>query len=273
MLPCRVAADRGAALVGGGVDGREGGGPRHSGESRWKVGRGAEQLVVVDAIGGRNARDRIALTHIILDRRVKEGVGHRAARGDCVEEEIERVPARAKLDLAVGIERVVVDRLHQRTFDEIGGAGNQHKQVGNAPDRLIGITHLVIDMDRSGGRDHPGEKPDPDQHLEAERDHPHALAPYAGKNRAQSDARGRNHHDKRFIARIGENQCDQPECIHRLGKAVIGVEAGVDRPCRGRGPQHGKGQQQAKDTSQDHLIAPLRQRRPRRRARHDHAAA
>src|SRR3546814_388264 len=77
MRPGLGTAHRRSALVGRGKDGAEGCRARHRGESRWKIVAGAEELIVVDAIGGRDARDGIALPDIILDRCIEEDVSHR----------------------------------------------------------------------------------------------------------------------------------------------------------------------------------------------------
>src|SRR3546814_15000229 len=79
-----------------------------------QIGGSSEQPIIIDAIGCGDPGHGIALPHIILDRRVEKGVGNWAARRYGIEEEVERVSACTKLDLDVGIERIVVDRLDQR---------------------------------------------------------------------------------------------------------------------------------------------------------------
>src|SRR3546814_8840727 len=82
------------------------------------IGGSSEQPIIIDAIGCGDPGHGIALPHIILDRRVEKGVGNWAARRYGIEEEVERVSACTKLDLDVGIERIVVDRLDQRALDK-----------------------------------------------------------------------------------------------------------------------------------------------------------
>ena len=70
MLPGFGAADRRAALVGGREHRAECRGTRHTREGGGQIGGGAEQHIIVNAIGGRDARDRIALPDIVLDRAI-----------------------------------------------------------------------------------------------------------------------------------------------------------------------------------------------------------
>src|SRR3546814_508579 len=116
------------------------------------------------------------MPHKILGVRVEKGVGNWAARRYGIEEEVERVSACTKLDLDVGIERIVVDRLDQRALDKVSGAGHQHQRIGNVTDRLIGVADLVVDVDGPSGGDHADEQADPDQHLETEGDETHPLS-------------------------------------------------------------------------------------------------
>src|SRR3546814_10182723 len=103
MRPGLGTAHRRSALVGRGKDGAEGCRARHRGESRWKIVAGAEELIVVDAIGGRDARDGIALPDIILDRCIEEAVSHRPSRDNSVKEQVEAVAGGADIDLGIGI--------------------------------------------------------------------------------------------------------------------------------------------------------------------------
>ena len=177
----------------------------------------------------------------------KEGVGHRATRRDGIEEQVERVPPGAELDLGIRIERVVVDRLDQGALHQVGRAGDQHEQIGDAADRLIGVAHLVIDVDRPGGRDHTDEQADADQHLKAEGDKPHTLATNGGQRRSHRNPDRRDHHDQRLVTRVGKDHRDETECIYRLGEAVIGVEARIDGKGRRGGEQCGDRDNGAKD--------------------------
>ncbi|MCW2338211.1 hypothetical protein M2337_002444 [Sphingobium sp. B2D3A] len=102
------------------------------------------------------------MADIILDRCVKESVGHRATGRDRIQEKIEAVAASAELDLGVRIERIVIDRLDQRPLDHVRGAGHQDEQVRHTADRLIGISDPIIDMDRTGGCDQADEQADTD---------------------------------------------------------------------------------------------------------------
>src|SRR3546814_7613233 len=130
----------------------------HCCERRRQIGGSSEQPIIIDAIGCGDPGHGIALPHIILDRRVEKGVGNWAARRYGIEEEVERVSACTKLDLDVGIERIVVDRLDQRALDKVSGAGHQHQQIGNVTDRLIGVADLVVDVDGPSGGDHRSEE-------------------------------------------------------------------------------------------------------------------
>src|SRR3546814_10763386 len=80
-------------------------------ERRRQIGGSSEQPIIIDAIGCGDPGHGIALPHKILDRRVEKGVGNWAARRYGIEEEVDSVSACTKLDLDVGIERIVVDRL------------------------------------------------------------------------------------------------------------------------------------------------------------------
>src|SRR3546814_10701092 len=106
MRPGLGTAHRRSALVGRGKDGAEGCRARHRGESRWKIVAGAEELIVVDAIGGRDARDGIALPDILLDRCIEEAVSHRPSRANSVQEKVEAVAAGAELELGIGIDGI-----------------------------------------------------------------------------------------------------------------------------------------------------------------------
>src|SRR3546814_8771055 len=101
-------------------DGAEGCRARHRGESRWKIVAGAAELIVVDAIGGRDARDGIALPDIILDRCIEEAVSHRPSRANSVQEQVEAVAAGAELELGIGFDGIVVNRLSDRALHRVG---------------------------------------------------------------------------------------------------------------------------------------------------------
>ena len=238
MRPGIGAAHRRAALVGFGIDRREGGRTRHRSKRRRQVGRGPEKLVIVDAISRRDPRHGIALTNIILDRRIQKNVGHRAAWRDGVQEQVEAVSAGAELDLGIWIERVVVDRLDHGPLDHVGGAGDENEEDGNAADRLIGVAHPIVDMDRAGRGDEPDEQPDTDQDLETEGDQAHASAAHAREDRAEPDPDRRDDHHQRLVARVAEDHRHHAKGVDRLGEAVIGVEARIDRQC-GRGEEQG----------------------------------
>jgi hypothetical protein len=152
------------------------------------------------------------------------------------------VAACAKLQLGVGIGGVVVDHLGERPLHEIGGAGDQHDEIGHPADRLVGVADLVIDIDGAGGGDQPDEEADAEEHLETEADDPHTLAPNTCQHSPQRYADHRADHHQCLVARVGEDQRDEAERIDRLGKAVVGVEAGIDRPCRDRGQTKARSQ-------------------------------
>jgi hypothetical protein len=46
-------------------------------------------------------------------------------------------------------------------LDHVGRASDQHEQVGDAADRLIGVANPVVDMDRAGRGDETDEQPAP----------------------------------------------------------------------------------------------------------------
>src|SRR3546814_19256938 len=97
MRPGLGTAHRRSALVGRGKDGAEGCRARHRGESRWKIVAGAEELIVVEAIGGGDARDGIALPDIILERCIEEAVSHRPSPANSDLEQVLPGAAGAKL--------------------------------------------------------------------------------------------------------------------------------------------------------------------------------
>ena len=134
--------------------------------------------------------------------------------------------ARAELQLGMGIERIVVDRLGQRPFHHVGDACHQHDEVGDIAHRLIGIADAVIDMDRAGSCDQADEHADPDQHLESEGDKPHARAAHHGEDCAQRHADHCHDQHQRLVARIGKDHRDEAKGVDRLCKAVIAVETG-----------------------------------------------
>src|SRR3546814_5870924 len=89
MMPCLVAAHRSSALVGGRIDGCECRWSGHCCERRRQIGGSSEQPIIIDAIGCGDPGHVIALPHIILDRRVKKGVGYWAEGRYGIEEEEE----------------------------------------------------------------------------------------------------------------------------------------------------------------------------------------
>ena len=110
------------------------------------------------------------MPHIILDGRVEKSVGHWAARADSVQEQIEAVPAGAKLDFGMRVDHIIVDRLHHRPLDHIGRARDEHDQFADAADGLIGIADPIVDMNRAGRGDQANEQAYAHQDLEAEGD-------------------------------------------------------------------------------------------------------
>src|SRR3546814_13551343 len=86
---CLVAAHRLSARIGGRIDGWECRWSGHCCERRRQIGGSSEQPIIIDAIGCGDPGHGIALPHIILDRRVAQGVGNWAARRYGIEEEEE----------------------------------------------------------------------------------------------------------------------------------------------------------------------------------------
>ena len=156
------------------------------------------------------------------------------------------MPAGAELELGIGIERIVVDRLGDRAFHHVGDAGHEHDQVRHVADRLIGIADTVVDMDRSRRRDEADEEADADERLEAEGDDAHAVAAHAREERAERDAGDGDDHHQRLVARVGENHRDKAERVDRLVEPVIGVEARLERQ-RGSGNEREGGGERGRE--------------------------
>src|SRR3546814_19174646 len=87
------------------------------------------------------------------------------------------------------------------------------------------------------------------------------------------DADGRDHDHERLVARISEDHCDEAKGIDRLGKPVIGIEAGVDRESGRCGAHHCEGKRDADKAADHHPTAPVRRRRRQPRRPRDRAAA
>src|SRR3546814_15874846 len=124
-------------------DGAEGCRARHRGESRWKIVAGAEELIVVDAIGGRDARDGIALPDIILDRCIEEAVSHRPSRANKLQEPVEAVAAGAELELGLGIEGIFCNRPRDRALHPVVDDRDQPAPVLATPHGLIRVADPV----------------------------------------------------------------------------------------------------------------------------------
>src|SRR3546814_9981441 len=89
----------------------------------------------------------------------------RPSRANSVQEQVEAVAAGAELELGIGIDGIVVNRLSDRALNHVGDARDQHDQVRDVANGLIGVADPVVDMDGARGRDHADEETDADERL------------------------------------------------------------------------------------------------------------
>ena len=118
-----------------------------------------------------------------------------------------------------------------RTIARLEGVEEAALMMASPSNRQIMANAGLLNSssDGAGGGDEADEQADPDQHLEAEGDKAHAGAADHGEHGTQREAHHRDDQHQRLIAGIGEDHRDEAEGIDRLGKAVIGVEARLQR--------------------------------------------
>src|SRR3546814_2117994 len=63
----------------------------------------------------------------------------RPSRANSVQEQVEAVAAGAELELGIGIDGIVVNRLSDRALHHVGDARDQHDQVRDVANGLIGV--------------------------------------------------------------------------------------------------------------------------------------